>query len=142
MEHRDEALRSATRCGEMLAEVAEQQGEMFGDFISKKLPEISKHHVVGLIKLSRNAGIASRQALLQLADKAEKVERDENKKLRVESHIIFVNKICQWFLKRTKNEPLEDWPESARENLKRELEPLVNIYRSLSVPAPDKESFR
>ena len=118
----------------MLAEIAATQGELFAGWLSENLPEIPISRVVNLIQLSARAlpdgDSVSRQFLLKIADEPENVS-EKKPSIRVEAHLIFVNRICQWFNNRTKKEPIEDWQATDRARLKRELEPLAKIYATL-----------
>lgn len=139
IEHRDAAVGTAHRCGTLLAEIAQTQGEMFAGWLTANLPEIPTRRVVNLIQLSSRAlpegDSVSRQFLLKIADETENVS-EKKPSIRVEAHLIFVNRICQWFSKRTNKDPIEDWDETDRARLKRELEPLAKIYATLCPTPP------
>ena len=46
-------------------------------------------------------------------------------------YILFVNRLCQWFAKRTEHDPVGKWTDELRAMLKRDLQPVVDIYNSL-----------
>ena len=130
--HRDSALEAAQHCGALLLQVAKAQGEMFGDWLGENLPEVKRAHAVNFIKLAQRSALnyGARQHLLSLADEPEKTDSSPER-ARVESHLLFVSRICSWFGKRTKANPLEKWEERDRARLKTELEPLAKIYAAL-----------
>lgn len=132
LEHRTQAIVSAHACGTMLMQIAEEQGELFGEWLATNAPEIQRHHAVGFIKLSQKHienGEGPKQVLLALADKTETEENEERVKLS--PHLTFVAKICQWFGREIKERPVDLWSENERKRLKIELEPIVKLHQSL-----------
>ena len=131
---RGEAIHVAHRCGTLLAEIANKQGELFSEWLAENLPEIPTGRVVNLIQLSARAlpegDSISRQFLLKLADESE-ILSERNPSIQLEPHVLFVNRICQWFAKQSKKNPVESWAVADRARLKRELEPLAKIYEAL-----------
>ena len=46
-------------------------------------------------------------------------------------YLLFINRLCQWFAKRTEHDPVEKWTPELRAMLKRHLQPVVNIFNTL-----------
>ena len=129
---RDAAVDAAHRCGTLLSQIALNQGEMFGAWLTENLPEIPKVHALNFIKLASKSlsEISSKQGLLKLADEAEVAEKSDCE-IKIESHIQFISQIRFWFDKRTKLTPISKWNADSKAKLKSELKPLVEIYESL-----------
>ena len=46
-------------------------------------------------------------------------------------YLLFINRLCQWFAKRTEHDPVAKWTPELRAMLKRQLQPIVNIFNTL-----------
>lgn len=47
------------------------------------------------------------------------------------TYMVWINRLCQWWRKRVDDDPIEKWDEADRATLKRDLQPLVQIYEQL-----------
>lgn len=131
---RDSAVESAHRCGELLAQIANHQGELFADWLLINAPEIPRHHVAGFIRLSQKSlsdGITDKKSFLKLAGTTTEMAVEVSPEIKTKSHIQFVSQICGWFEKRTRQTPVSEWDLNSKSKLKSELKPLVEIYNSL-----------
>ena len=45
-------------------------------------------------------------------------------------YTLFVNRLCQWFAKRTERDPVSGWPQELKDMLRRDLKPIVDIYNA------------
>ena len=46
-------------------------------------------------------------------------------------YLLFINRLCQWFAKRTEHDPVAKWTPELRAMLKRQLQPIVNNFNTL-----------
>lgn len=47
------------------------------------------------------------------------------------TYMVWINRLSQWWRKRIECDPVENWDAEDRATLKRDLQPLVDIYNTL-----------
>lgn len=61
----------------------------------------------------------------------DKEMEDDSSDRGTSTYMTWLNKLSQWWKRRTESDPISDWEDVDRERLKRDLEPIVRIYELL-----------
>lgn len=95
-----------------------------------KSPDDQKEWLANAVKHNMSTRRLRKSLNLGRVATLEDLEQDPNDRGKV-TYMLFINRLCQWWRRETDKEDIEDWEPERKRLLKRDLQPIAEIYAKL-----------